>query len=88
MNKKITTIVYQVPLALPDVYEWAAKNKFHLEHGAYGPYHYEVNKEEEFISLIPIGNIDDVPRCDKLVLWGAFDVDELATLIDYMQREE
>jgi len=83
MNR--TTVVYQYPVALPDVYRWAADNKFQLEPGFLGPYHYTVHRVDEKIEIIFIDYLGDIAPCNKLVLIGAFDLDDLEALMEYMQ---
>jgi len=87
MHKKLTVIVYQDKIALPDVYRWAAENKFTLIPGKRPPLHYYVERGEEMIHLVPqTYDLMELRKPDKLVLWGAFDADNLVRLLEYMQQ--
>ncbi len=79
-----TSIVFQYPLALPDVYRWAADNKFELTHDDANPI-YKVVREDEIIILGPIDYLVAFGPCDKLVLWGAFTREDLKILSQYME---
>lgn len=83
---KKTTIVYQDKLALPDVYRWAADNKFTLFPGKRGPLHYVVKREDELINIIPhTYDVMEIGPCEKLVLWGAFNQKDLEKLMEYLK---
>lgn len=75
-----TLIVYQYPIALPDIYKWAAENRFELKHSSEKPIYY-VSRENEEIWLMPMVHVATY-RCipDKLVLWGEFKKHELIEL--------
>lgn len=85
---KRTLILYQWPLALPDVYRWAADNKFVL--GALVPEDkapsYIVRRAEETIIIKATDDIDHLAdqKPDKLVLWGAFSKEQLTKIIEVM----
>lgn len=85
---KSTTVIYQYPLALPDVYRWAADNKFILEPVLENNHHpvYQVNREEETIVLKTVDDIEEPfeTRPDKLVLWGAFTKEQLSKIVKIM----
>ena len=91
-NIKNTVIIYQWPLALPDLYRWAADNKYYLQpwtdrRGCY----YAVAEKEGYEERITIAITQYVASMvstnfSKLVLWGSFKPEQL-TIIQRLMEE-
>ena len=77
-----TLIVYQYPLALPDVYRWAADLQIELEGNS--PM-FTATHGEEHITLIPSLYVREYNGpVDKLVMWGQFDYAALSTILEHI----
>jgi len=102
-KQRVTIIIYQHPVAAPDVYRWAADLKVVLTplpaSICYTKYpSYRVLRNDETIYLIADGDIDKLDSFEdfaarnetnsKLVLWGQFTTEDLGKLHAFMVNRD